>query len=188
MSRRRGSEALSALEGALLGLLALKPQSGYALRKVFQETPIGHFSDSPGSIYPALRRLQTRGWIAGKVEGAATLRPREVFSVTAAGNRALRGWLLAPVTPDTVSRGTDEAMLRFVFLVPVLGRAEGARFLRDLARELAAHRERLAGWRQAHGRSLPVEGRLALDHGLAIVATELAWTRRAARHLAAQED
>ena len=50
----------TALEYALLGLLHQQPQSGYDLRKVFETTALGNYSGSPGAIYPALRRLESR--------------------------------------------------------------------------------------------------------------------------------
>jgi len=52
--------AIPLLGYALLGLLHQKERSGYDLRKVFTHTPVKHFSDSPGAIYPALRRLERR--------------------------------------------------------------------------------------------------------------------------------
>ena len=48
---------LTALTYALLGLVRATPRTGYALRKVFEDTPMGSFSSSPGSIYPALDKL-----------------------------------------------------------------------------------------------------------------------------------
>ena len=47
----------TALGYALIGLVQEDPRSGYALRKVFEDTPMGAFSSSPGSIYPALKKL-----------------------------------------------------------------------------------------------------------------------------------
>ena len=52
---------------ALLGLLQ-KPSSGYDLRKVFSSTSMKTYSDSPGAIYPALRRLEHRGLVRGTIE------------------------------------------------------------------------------------------------------------------------
>ena len=46
---------------ALLGLLQGKPSSGYDLRKIFSSTSMRTYSDSPGSIYPALLRLEKQG-------------------------------------------------------------------------------------------------------------------------------
>ena len=48
---------------ALLGLVAGEPQTGYALMKTFTTTPMGHYSGSPGAIYPALRRLEGAGQV-----------------------------------------------------------------------------------------------------------------------------
>ena len=46
---------------ALLGLLHGSSLSGYDVRKIFTETPMGSFSNSPGAIYPALERLEKAG-------------------------------------------------------------------------------------------------------------------------------
>ena len=90
---------VSLLGYALLGLLAQKRASGYDLRKMFTSTPMQTFSDSPGAIYPALRRLQEAGLIRGKVEESSGLRRRQVFALTAEGSAALREWLNEPVSP-----------------------------------------------------------------------------------------
>jgi DNA-binding PadR family transcriptional regulator len=182
MRRATPVPALSLLEGALLGLLHDQPRSGYALRKVFQETPMLQFSDSPGSIYPALKRLELRGAIRGAVEAAGTLRPRQVFTLTEAGTAALRGWLAAPVTRDTVVRGMDSAMLRFAFLDRVLGPAATTRFLDALARELSAHVQSLDQFHRRSLRVMPMTAALALESGIEAYKAHLKWARRAARH------
>ena len=46
------------LDYAILGLIQDRPLSGYAIRKLFEETALGNYSSSPGTIYPALKRLQ----------------------------------------------------------------------------------------------------------------------------------
>jgi len=63
MKRTNG---LSTLESFLLGILDQNPCSGYDLRKQFISSPFQHFSDSPGSIYPALRRLTKWAWIEAR--------------------------------------------------------------------------------------------------------------------------
>lgn len=42
--------------------------SGCDLRKVFATTGMRHCSDSSGSICPALKRLEARGWIEHAIE------------------------------------------------------------------------------------------------------------------------
>ena len=51
---------------AVLGLIALKPRSGYDVKRII-DTSIRHFwAASYGQIYPELKRLEEVGWIAGE--------------------------------------------------------------------------------------------------------------------------
>jgi DNA-binding PadR family transcriptional regulator len=79
------SAPVSLLGYALLGLLHQRPSSGYALRKTFATTPMGTFSDRPGAIYPALRRLERQGLVRGRVESSAGLRQKQTFRLTPQG-------------------------------------------------------------------------------------------------------
>jgi DNA-binding PadR family transcriptional regulator len=88
----------STLEFALVGLLRQKAQAGYDLRKTFTETAMRHYSDSPGSIYPALRRLQARGWIEAEPKDS---RGREVFHPFRRSVTAFLEWLSRDVTGTT---------------------------------------------------------------------------------------
>src|SRR5580658_800701 len=111
-------ENKSTLEYALAGLLRHKPQSGYDLRKTFTTTGMRHYSDSPGSIYPALKRLVTRGWIEA-VPGDTEQndpRKRQLFAITATGKEALVAWLRQPVTREDVILRVSELILRFAFM------------------------------------------------------------------------
>ena len=47
----------SPLDYLLVGLLSGGPRSGYDLRRQIGDSPLRVYSDSPGAIYPALRRL-----------------------------------------------------------------------------------------------------------------------------------
>ncbi len=66
---------ISTLSLAVLGLIVQRPRSGYDLRKVFSTTPMGHFSSSPGAIYPALIRIEKNGWVRGSIDTKKALRP-----------------------------------------------------------------------------------------------------------------
>src|SRR5262245_53185039 len=102
----------SLLEFALLALVRrYQPCSGYDLRKIFTHTPMGRFSDSPGAIYPALKRLEAGGLIAGKVEGSRGLRQRKCYRLSARGTTALRQWLGRRVERSDVIRGIPELSL-----------------------------------------------------------------------------
>src|SRR5262245_48899722 len=93
------------LDYALLALIGQAPRSGYDLRRIFALTPLAHFSDSPGAVYPSLRRLQRTRWVepvSTRPEGG---RRREAFRLTRTGRRAARGGRPHPVTPDAGGRG-----------------------------------------------------------------------------------
>jgi DNA-binding PadR family transcriptional regulator len=183
MKKRR----LSLLEGALLGLLHDEPRSGYALRKLFATTPMGNFSDSPGSIYPALARLAKLGLVAGSVENARSLRPRQVYRLTAAGLGALEGWLREPMAPGGMSEDFSVLLLRFVFMPQTIGRAETVRFLATLEIELKRQVAELRKYYRQAVRILPTPGRLGMRAGIEICAAHARWASLAHRTLAGRD-
>jgi len=174
---------LSTLRLAILGLLAGEPCSGYDLRRIFATTPLGHFSSSPGAVYPALERLAEEGLVRGAVEDPAARRPRVVYSLTAAGERALDAQLRCPVTADDVIWGFDHVILRFAFMTR-LDRAVVLRFLgevRDGAEVYVRHLEGLRAGLEALPSPVP---RLALDHGIQAYRGHASWARAAIEELA----
>ena len=46
------------LDYIILGLIQENALSGYRIRKTFEDTALGNFGGSPGTIYPALNRLE----------------------------------------------------------------------------------------------------------------------------------
>ena len=177
----------SSLEFALLGLLRQKPQSGYDLRKMFGSTPMRHFSDSPGSIYPALQRLEARKWVAAEREQENS-RKRRSLRVTAAGKRSLIRWLLEPVTRRDVISGMDGLLLRFAFFDGNLDRKLACKFLTDLERELQGYLSDLDHYSAASGlRNAKSTGGLAFLNGVEGYRANLSWVRRARKKLAKRQ-
>jgi DNA-binding PadR family transcriptional regulator len=173
---------MSNLELALIGLLKQKPQSGYDLRKTFAATAMRHFSDSPGSIYPALRRLEARGWIEAEAKSAQQHgdgRGRQVFHLTAQGEESLVACLDRPVTrPDVVWR-MPELMLRFAFMDGNVPRSTTLRFLEQFERALAAYAGELRAEFAVISSQTPVNtGLLAFQSGIEGFEAQLAWARQ----------
>jgi DNA-binding PadR family transcriptional regulator len=164
---------------ALLGLLAQKPSSGYDLRKIFALTPMQSFSDSPGAIYPALKRLEKSGLIRGKIEHGSGLRRRQVFRLTAAGGAALRSWLRKPPTRSEVIRAVNELVLRFSFMDVVVGPEDSQSFLAAFERELTSYIPTLREYLAAHEAELPLSAKLALESGVRAHESRLQWARDA---------
>jgi DNA-binding PadR family transcriptional regulator len=173
------SAPVSLLGYALLGLLHQRPSSGYALRRAFALTPLGTFSDSPGAIYPALRRLELQGLVRGRVESSAGLRQKQTFRLTMRGLAALEEWLARPLTRADVVRGMDDVMLRLAFMDEVMAPAASIRLLQSLARELAAYLPTLHAYLGEHRRQMPLSGRLALESGIRAYEDQSRWVRDA---------
>jgi|SRR5271168_2624927 len=168
----------SSLEFALLGMLAHKPHSGYDLRKVFANTALGRFSDSPGAIYPALRRLKARRWVTA-VREKGSARNREVFRISPIGNQALLRWLKQPFGRTEVVHGLETLLLRFAFFDENISRDEACHFLTNLDRELNAYIKELERYAAASGLLTSTStGALAFRNGLDGYRAHRAWTRR----------
>jgi len=170
---------ISLLGYALLGLLQQQDRSGYDLRKIFSSTPMTSFSDSPGSIYPALRRLEQRGLIRSRVQERSGLRRRRLFHLMPAGASELKRWQRQPIVREDVIRGTGELMLRFGFMDESLGPAESLRFLTALKTELAAYIPSLRAYLEEHRKEMPLSGRLGLESGINSYECLLNWARNA---------
>jgi DNA-binding PadR family transcriptional regulator len=178
--------SLTPLRLAILGLVAMHPQSGYDLRKVFETTPMGNFSSSPGAIYPALKSLEKKGWVRGKPDKMDSLRPRLVYSITKEGDAILRAELEKPVTHEDLIWHFDSVMLRFAFIERV-GYAHALRFLGEFRDEAKTYVTYLEGLRDQMREQLSPCGRLALEHGIQGSHGNVEWAEKAIKELSRLE-
>jgi DNA-binding PadR family transcriptional regulator len=172
---------VSTLDFMLLGLLLGGPRSGYDLRKWISETPLVAYSDSPGAIYPALRRLSSRGWIRSQNPSGG--RRRQAVELTDEGKTAFSEWLHQPVErQDVINRG-EELLLRFAFMGPMRLHDLARRFLEQYERENIAYLAALRQYYAEHGEMLPLTGRMTFEHGLEQFQARVEWAQRAFRAL-----
>lgn len=162
------------LEQTLLGLLAMEPKAGYDLVRIFETTPMGHFSGSPGAIYPALARLEEEGLLRSDMEGGGA-RPRRVYSVTDAGHARLDGWLRAPITVEAVRDDLDMILLRFSVAETHLDPEESVALLEELGSAIRGYLDQLHAEVEALRGGPYVNPVLALEHGIAALEATLAW-------------
>ena len=84
---------LDLLQGTLdlliLKTLALGPQHGWGISQRIQQTSRDVFQVNQGSLYPALQRLEQKGWIKGAWGTTESAREAKFYSLTRAGERAL---------------------------------------------------------------------------------------------------
>jgi len=177
--KRIMTEAISDLGYALLGLLRQNPCSGYELRKIFVVTAMMSYSDSPGAIYPALRRLEQQGLIRGRIEEGPGLRRRQMFRLTAKGTAELKRWIKRPVTREEVVHCGREVMLRFALSEAAAGPSASVKILESLEAELASYLPSLRQQLNEQKPMLPRSGRLALESGIQGYECLLEWAKYA---------
>ena len=84
------------LDVLILKTLALEPLHGWAVSERLQQVSKDALRIGQGSIYPALHRLQRRGWIRATWGSSDNNRRAKYYALTATGRRQLeagvRGW------------------------------------------------------------------------------------------------
>jgi DNA-binding PadR family transcriptional regulator len=165
----------------------MAPLSGYDLRKIFATTPMGHYSSSPGAIYPALRRLEQNGLIKGEIDDTKALRPRKVFRPTGEGSEVLREWLERTVTRDDVIWRMDALMLRFSFHSVLDSRSASRSFLHGFERQVRSYAKELERQREKFPPEAPLQACLALESGIEQYLAHARWARKALGHFKEDE-
>ena len=146
--------------------------SGYGVRKVFSTTPMGHFSSSPGSIYPALRRLQQEGLVCRITDRESS---KKVFSLTSAGMATLKAWLKQPIDRDGIIWRHDELLLRFSFMDDLITKPDILAFLERFREETDAYITDLLSFREDMSDKMSLHGILALESGIQTYKALSSW-------------
>ncbi|WP_150248941.1 PadR family transcriptional regulator [Nocardiopsis deserti] len=169
------------LRHAILGLLSIKPMSGYDLKKVIDES-VGHFWTADQSqIYRTLTGLVEEG-LASRRTVVQEERPNlHLHSVTGPGLAELDRWLASPLrTPPT----RDPFLARLFF---------ADRMRTQDIRELLDTRRREVGGELAALEAIAVPARAAgvgqalrlatLSYGITLARAELDWLDATERQL-----
>ena len=151
---------------AILGLLR-EPMTGYALRKVFETTPMGNYSSGPGTIYPALNRLHSAGLIEKYFDENASKAGKSLVRLTEAGVEVLRRWCNEPVTRADMDKNMDALFLRFAFMEFFVDFDTRVAFVRDFKKEIEIYMQSLDDFFADAKKSMPLHGRLAMEQGMA---------------------
>lgn len=77
------------LDLIVLKLLQAGPANGWELTRSIQTVSRGAFAVNYGTLYPALHRLEARGWVAAKWGTTENNRRARFYSLTAAGRKQL---------------------------------------------------------------------------------------------------
>src|SRR5882672_9964887 len=90
MSDRPKSDVLhGTLDMLLLQIIALGPLHGYAIGQRLQHITRDTLQVQQGSLYPALHRLEERGWLRAEWRPSETGRDAKFYSLTGPGRKQL---------------------------------------------------------------------------------------------------
>lgn len=176
------------LRHSILGLLAIRPLTGYEIKKIFDETLAHAWNAYDSQIYPELHRLEEQGLIS--VEALTDgRRQRRVNELTEAGRTELQRWFEEGGPSNRLTR--DEFLLR-VFFFGLMHRTEQRAWLAQererLEAELAAAddilaREAIAQPKSARGRDLLRWQMACIDLHVAQTTARLEWIRSAEKEI-----
>lgn len=166
---------LTTLDFSILGLLAQNPMSGYRIRMMFEKTALASYSSSPGTIYPALKRLEKHAMVC-KVKSEA--KGSGLFSITPKGSDALTKWVVQPVTRNDVIRNMEILMLRFAFMDFLVPKKDKKQFLISFRDALREYVRELEDYRDTSSTAMPLSGRQAFEHGLESNRLTIVWIEK----------
>ena len=97
MTRNRSEVPYGTLDLMVLKTLeTLRSQHGYGIARRIEQVAEGSLALNQGTIYPALLRLEQRGWIASAWGTSENNRRARFYSITRAGRKQLtaeaRNW------------------------------------------------------------------------------------------------
>jgi len=95
------------LDMLILQILSLEPAHGYGIAQRLEQISKSVVQVNQGSLYPALHRLEQKGWLKAEWKDSETGREAKFYSLTRAGQKQLR------VEKDSWARLTGAVQLIF---------------------------------------------------------------------------
>lgn len=77
------------LDMLILQILTLEPAHGYSIAQRLEQISNAVVQVNQGSLYPALHRLEQRGWLVAEWKPSETGREAKFYSLTRAGRKQL---------------------------------------------------------------------------------------------------
>jgi PadR family transcriptional regulator, regulatory protein PadR len=77
------------LDMLILKIVALEPLNGWAISQRLKQISSDVLGVSDGSLYPALHKLEQRGWITAEWKSSGNNRRAKFYSLTRIGRRQL---------------------------------------------------------------------------------------------------
>jgi PadR family transcriptional regulator, regulatory protein PadR len=90
MSEERAELLKGTLDMLILKIAALGPIHGYGIAQRIQQISRDFFQLQQGSLYPALHRLEDRGWLKAEWKVTETGREGKFYALTRKGRKQLQ--------------------------------------------------------------------------------------------------
>jgi DNA-binding PadR family transcriptional regulator len=169
---------VSRVEVVVLGLLAEEPLYGYQVLQRFRERSMGFWVEvAKASVYQSLRRLEDRGYLAGKTQEGDDGPDRRVFRLTRSGRARLQQGLserAGELAPYETEAGTAMGFLQLLTPTERTAALDAReRALRDLLDAVRDERERT---RAERGTAVQVTASM-LERQEALAKAELGWLK-----------
>lgn len=174
-------EPLTDLEAAALGCIHHnQPCTAHLIRTRFRQSPSARFSDSAGSVYPMVRRLEKRGALASRLQKEGRRKVR-YYTCTNSGRKALREWIRPPF-PAAVSVTVDPLRTRMLYL-ELLTPKQRAVWLDQAEQVLERHLDETGHFASSPDQQDDPFLELARQNALLEVKARLKWIRLARKRL-----
>ena len=110
MAKRSNPMLHGTMDALILKTLSWGPRHGYAIARWIEETTDDALSIEEGSLYPALYRMEKRGWIEAEWGLSELGRRAKVYRLTTKGVQQLRA--------ETASWTSFQAAVSKILLAP----------------------------------------------------------------------
>jgi DNA-binding PadR family transcriptional regulator len=175
------------LKHAILGFLNYKPQTGYELKEVFDDSVQHFWSADQSQIYRTLTELMEENWVTMEVVLQDNRPNRKVYTITKEGREELHQWLQQPPPLHTPrSAGLvqiffagqlrdDEILQKFEMVAEYC--RQTLKVYESISKETIVEYETQVGPREAFCWNLTV------DFGLRAVQAQLEWAENAIKQI-----
>lgn len=175
---------MASIHFAVLGMVRLRPMTGYEIKLAYQKGPANFMPISFGQIYPVLARLEKEKMVRqDKTPGS---RGSIRYSITRSGKDAMGKWLFSPGDANNYK----ELLLRLFFASPAeLGGLRGhVETLRNQEQAELRHFDDTRKWldhAQAGNPHLPI-WKLIMEYGVMQNEFRVRWAEQALAFIARQ--
>ena len=173
-TRTAPKTALTDLEYTVLGIVWKKaPCTAYSIMREFSGSPSSYYRGSAGTIYPLVRRLETRRHLVSS-EGGRGRRPHVTYEISRKGLAALRRWLTPPL-PEAAAAITFDPLRTRAFFLKALTPGQRLAFVVHAQKQLHTQLDVVEAECTRYRDEGDPFSALAMDGALHVIRARIAW-------------